>query len=269
MVEAIPAVGEEILTEEMKKIFKESALVGGEHGQNEITIDMKNFAVDIPGIDFTDGKYTVKHSQGKIDIILSPEDKNLKPINVTAKNYSSLNNIHVVSGQSLLYLLQNEDIDFVNHYLNLACLKDGDTKSKNEAFFIDAATILSQSILSQVITGATYGKGTSEIAGVMVLAYNDAPNSTKFKVIPTVNLIASLIDTADSVDRLVKSSSVKKAANKQTGVGSIDLSKYHFYQNWEGEKYKYDMGMSDIRIGKILQKVHSTKINASISLNDV
>ena len=33
MVEAIPAVGEEILTEEMKKIFKESALVGGKHGQ--------------------------------------------------------------------------------------------------------------------------------------------------------------------------------------------------------------------------------------------
>ena len=64
MVEAIPAVGEEILTEEMKKIFKESALVGGKHGQNEITIDMKNFAVNIPGIDFTDGKYTVRHSQG-------------------------------------------------------------------------------------------------------------------------------------------------------------------------------------------------------------
>lgn len=267
MIEAIPEVGEGLLDEEMKKVFKESALIGGEHGQNEITIDMKNFDVDIPGIDFTNGKYTVTHSQGKIDVILSPEDDKLKPINVTAKNYSSLSGIHVVSGQSLLYLLQNEDVDFVNHYLNLACLKDGDTKSMNEGFFTDAASILSQSILSQVVAGATYGKGSNEIAGVMVIAYNDTPNSTKFKVIPTVNLIASLVDKADNVDRLIKSYSVRKAASKQTGEGSIDLSKYHFYQNWEGEKYKYDMNLSDVRIGKILQKVHSTKINASINLN--
>jgi len=43
-------------------------------------------------------------------------------LNISAKNYSLANSdamIHLLSGSSLLYLISNENPDFVNHWLNL------------------------------------------------------------------------------------------------------------------------------------------------------
>ncbi len=175
-------------------------------------------------------------SQNKIDVIVEWEGKTL---NISAKNVNLESNwIHIVSKSSLLYLLQDEDGQFVNHFLNIYAThrrvgSQSSLTASRSAMLEEIKLIL----LYKALTGDTYGKKAANLFIV-----NDNRTGTV-----KVYTISGIIEKAAS-------SSIKGVqANGKTFNTSFRLK-----NSWSDES-------AQDRISKLLADAHAKKISVSLS----
>lgn len=226
-------------------LIKESIV--GTSGKSVVTIDQSKFSSEFVKFDSSgdlyvtdDLKYKIQSNvtQDKLDVIF---DWNGDQLNITAKNYKladSSSMIHLVSGTSLLYLIQNENPHFVNHWLNL--MSGASRKSKYLDNLQEAHLAMKITIFAKALTGQ--GLGRTGEADTFVLNWR---SRRIVYVLPVNRIIAT---AAKDLDGCVKITGYPSA-----GIGS----------SWVGSK-EFDMGNAMQRITALLGKIRASKITVQI-----
>ena len=246
-------LGEDLSNKTTDEILEE--FVKGSSGSNK-QISMDNFSSD-----YVDGKllwesgafkkgwtpindYTAfqfdKKSQDKLDVIFNWEGDQT-PLYVSAKNYKLENPqdlIHLVSGTSLLMLIQNEPADFVNHWLN--CVSS----------IANGTDVLPASILQQahfmmkftLFVQALAGKDQSQSVNTLIVN-----NRTKQHIY------------VKSMEQILNQISEETAS-------FMRISGYpqKVQQFWVGDE-RQDEEMAKRRISKLIADLHTYQLNISMS----
>lgn len=158
-------------------------------------IKLNNFAKDIDiskifgvkGWTLDDGgqvALTTGKSQDKVDVELYIKEG--KSISVSAKNVNLASgyDVHLVTNTSLLYLLQDEDPEYINHYLNIMathCDDDGYITSLRQL-----ATNTTKIILLYKALAGGFGVKKVEL---FILNNNSATNKDSIKIYEVADLI--------------------------------------------------------------------------------
>lgn len=180
-------------------------------------------------------------SQGKIDVSLEWKDKNL---GISAKNYNlDRYYVHVLSGSSLLYMLQDLDSDFVNHFLNLYAahgkLEGQKVGADNARLATMKSGILPEIKLILLYKGLTGDTNGRSAANLFIIN-----NSSKGKV--------KVLDMYKIIS--------KAGAQMIKGIKLNDKTldeKIKFKNDWEE-------GSPQQRISKLLLDVHARKVSVAI-----
>ena len=183
-------------------------------------------------------------SQGKIDISL--EWKN-RPLNLSLKNYD-LNKahwIHLVSGSPLLYLIQDLNRDFVNHFINIYSKHYTAAQSQKQSRknFRNKNKQLQDEMLLTLLYKAISGDNVKRSpASIFVL--NDSATGNV--------LVYTIADILEKVEDNVSLISAKDS----TGKG---LREWSLFENkWAPQGYQ-------ARINTLLKEIHKRKISVSIN----
>ena len=254
-----PAIALQKGTKELNKELQNFAKtkVGGNRSRVQIDLD-KNFNEEIgralanasiPGYMLNSDNNTILSygvSQDKIDINLSWGGKTIP---VSAKNIklNSSYNIHILSGSSLLYLLQNENSDFVNHYLNVTS-SHKDSEADLSLFYAahEAAKI---AILAKALTGNLENRKS---ATTFIINDNSKTGEESIQIYDMYDLVKKAITNIDSY--------VKITGNEK------DLSSIHFNNKLvDMQKLSSDAAIN--RIANLLLNIHSYKMNVQLKKN--
>ena len=185
-----------------------------------------------------DGILAITHaSQGKIDVTLDWQGKEL---NISAKNVNLDNDwVRLVSDSSLLYLLQDEDPQFVNHFLNIFAThgQKGSNKASLTAFRNRMLEEVKLILFYKALTGDTYGR---KAANVFILNDNRT-GRVKVYSIP------------DLIDKVAQKPIKGIQLNGKTFTASTSLK-----NNWHRDS-------AQARIGTLLAEAHSKKVKVSIN----
>lgn len=247
-----PAIARVQAGESIDKVCKEleKTVVGGDRSRIEIDFDKNNFTnsldlnqlknLGIKGYYVSPTNKTMISygtSQDKIDIVLEWEGKNY---NVSAKNVNLKGrDVHILSGSSLLYLIQDEPADFINHYLNIiATHPDGNNLGADVA---QAHNAMKYTLLFKALTGGTYGREDKKAELFIV---ND--NSVK----------AGGVKVFEIADLIKKASGNLDAYTKIT-ANEVDLKDLRVENKFDADGY------SD-RITTFISRIHQQKISASL-----
>lgn len=183
-------------------------------------------------------------SQGKIDVMIQ---WNGKDIGISAKNVN-MNNfhyIHVLSGSSLLYMLQDINADFVNHFLNLYAQhgknRDGSSSAPYDLQLNARKSAILQEVklilLYKAMTGDTNGRSSANLFVV-----NDAATG-KVRVIDMYTLLEN--------------------------VSKENIQGIQFNGKTFNEKIKFanvwNQSSPQQRISGLLLDVHAQKVTASLN----
>lgn len=201
------------------------------------------------------GVFVHKGGQDKIDVEFTWNDT---PYKISAKNTKNTSNIHVVSSQSLLYLMQGERTNFMNHFLNLT------TKHPDSSYLPAQSTInkykqmMQTTILSKVISGQTSGK--TKIAEILVV--NDA-KSGKYQVFAIKDILNKLVENAykQSIGN-AEMVSIEGTGEAKISATAKITGKYNFRNDWE-------LNGASTRISKVMMDVHRQKISAAINIKKI
>ena len=197
----------------------------------------------------------VHESQQKVDVSF---EYNGQTVNVSAKNLALGKNwsqlgkpITLSNGNPLLNLLQDENSDFVNHYLNLFADHNGEGAYESHFSYLRAEylDVIKMIIIYKALTGDTYGN-SDDIANVFIVNNNqDKKNHVR-----VVNIKALVYKLLRSKQDLM-----------QVSWGGNALTTNHTYPNAKvGEDSDPWARTGTARIAKLLQSVHMDKIHASI-----
>ena len=188
-------------------------------------------------------KISTNPTQGKVDIIFNWKDKKLA---LSAKNYNfaSYGDIHVVSGTPFFRLIQDENYDFVNHWLNVAA--SGHTATN--IYRDEANDAMKMTIFAKAITGQTFGRNDS--ADVFVV---NMQNKRQVRVIPMGGLMTKIAQTKNGLNDLVN---IGDSYNKHWPI--------EYSNKWAGSKY-WSYKDATVRITDILARTNGTKLTVSIS----
>jgi hypothetical protein len=194
-------------------------------------LEMKGYVVS----ESTKTAYSYGTSQEKIDVRLEWEGENLA---ISAKNVNlgSPLGVHILSGSSLLYLLQDENTDFVNHYLNIIATHE-DNVSIN-ADIAGAHEAMKYTLLFKALTGQTFGR-----EGATLFIVND--NSVKSGGVHIYDMKGLLNKASDNLEAFTS-----VTANGQD-IASLQIN--------NSRKKTY----SD-RITAFIAEVHKQKISATL-----
>lgn len=207
--------------------------------------------------DFDNGSLRIspKRSQGKVDVFLTWQGQELR---VSAKNVHLKNNyfIHILSGSSLLYLIQELDSNFVNHFLNLSAHKINNNylQTAKEQVINELKFTL---ILKALIGGELEGNGRSKANLFIVNDNSEQGNGIKvYNINDLINIIS---------DEMEQNKNNEKFTIQGITIGS---SRKTFGKNFllKNELVKEENGALK-RIANILSEVHAQKINASLSIS--
>lgn len=242
-IAAVPEMAGKIANEELKK-YIDSHVKGDARSHREIKYDnffgdfnpelyKDSFTID----ETTKTMITRGTSQNKIDVILTWKGIDYK---VSAKNINlnSGNNVHIVSGQSLLYLLQDENGDFINHYLNLiGSRKEGENFNFIKGHRDSYISMLLQTIFIKTLTGDTYG---SDAANVFIINNNNSMDG--FKVYSMKEILEDISLDGTGLSR---------------AIVEIGEQKAFYFSNTR-------QSTVSARLNKILADMHKAKVNAMI-----
>ena len=225
----------------------------GTTGRSTVTIDASNFSDEY--VNFNDSgdlyvndntTYRIKanETQDKLDVIFNWDGAQL---NVTAKNYNlkdSSSTIHLVSGTSLLYLIQNEDAYFVNHWLNI--MGNVSRSSKIIDNLQDAHLSMKLTIFVKALTGQRLGRAGE--ADTFILNWRSQKRVYVLSVTDIIYTVSKDIDSMINIKGYPTNGSLKN--------------------QWVGAK-SYDMGNAMQRITNLLGRVYATKISVSLKQNAI
>ena len=191
-------------------------------------------------------------SQGKVDVELKWHSKTAK---ISAKNVNLSNNrwVHIVSGSSLLFLLQDININFVNHFLNLIVEHDDAEKDKGLGSFIEnkKELIMQEVILIlfyKALTGDNYGRSSANI-----FAINDNSNKYGVRVFNMDNIIQKVVNNKGMTSLI----SIKNNENQKLNM--VKLQNKWINNDLDGSQ----------RIANILMQLHQQKIFVQFNAVDM
>ena len=182
-------------------------------------------------------------TQDKLDVALSFDGE---MYNITAKNYANITqrDIHIVSGTSLLAMILDDDVDFINHYLNITSTYPG---VKGNTLTL-AHEVMKLNILLKSLTGL----GTSGDGGIAdILVVNDR-NSKHIYIRSIGYLVTKISYRLDRIDEYMKIHGLGKGA-------SLNIR-----NDFVGDKNVPSDAQAKVRITKLLAQLHNTKISVSI-----
>lgn len=208
-----------------------------------------------------DAIYALEASTGKVDVEVTYKS-NFLPISV--KNYSlaAQRNISLVSGTNLLYLIQDENSNYVNHYLNaIAYHKDmyldyGSGNYREQSYLATAYTVL-----YKAFTGDSYGRDIADKAEVFIVHDTTAESQRQSWRVYSINsLLYSILNTAEQFN--------KYAVIETTGGfnGNGNLENLTIGNEFQGilKPYTPDVEDAYTRIGIFLGRVANVKLHAAL-----
>lgn len=234
------------------KIRKTGFVLGGQREKVEFNKQVfKNITKD-----FENGTLsTSRNAQGKIDVLLKWQGEDLK---ISAKNVNlQAYYIHILSGSSFLYMIQDLNGDFVNHFINVFSIQGKNKNSlstkftKEREMSMDAMKFI---LMYKALTGDNYQRKAAN-----VFAVNDNSSSGKGSI--KVYTMNQLIDKIESKGLYKKGITLngKTTLNKDFKIkGNIKVKATK-------ETEEYNTQAAKIRITNILSYLHSQKIHASLS----
>ena len=197
------------------------------------------------------GNVILEHSasQNKVDVTVkwktNAGNEILLPI--SAKNIQSSGQIKILSDSSLLFLIQDENADFINHYLNLVSVNSTSnvlnlTDNKQEAINTLRLTLLYKAMAGSQLKGMQASIFISNLRGQVY-----------------VHRITDVIDSiTDQNTMQLKTTGIRGLNDEQIG----DFVKAN---SWEGKKDILDDQSAQMRITHLLNHIHATKISVAIS----
>ena len=179
-------------------------------------------------------------SQDKVDVILDWEGY---PYPISAKNVNlSYPDIHILSGSSLLYLIQDENANFINHWLNIIVTHEDEQNMPNKNLSAIHNT-MHLTLLYKALTGDTYGRNNP----ATVFIVNDN-HSDKVYIIDMMDLIEKASKNLEGTSSVFIS---------KDGGGNTPINKLRIQQ-------RYDAADASERITDIISQLHQQKIAASL-----
>lgn len=180
---------------------------------------------------------TTHTTQGKVDVEITWQGK---PLAISAKNVSlDSYYIHILDGSPLLYMLQDVDSEYVNHFLNIFASHKG--HSSKSATVASYRTAMLQDIklilMYKAITGDVAGRKTANL----FIVNDNRTGSVKVYAID------------DLIDKIEKQPIDGIQLNGKTFNTSINL-----YNKWDNVS-----AMN--RVSKLLADAHAKKVTASLS----
>ena len=242
ILELVPEMGENLANKEVEKRL-ESYYKGKDKVKVEIDetfFQDKSWKVDLG--DITQNGQS-SYSQGKIDVAFDWQGQQM---NISAKNInlSKPSFISLQKQSSLLYLLQDENSNFVNHYLNLFSRHSGKERliyanQKNEYF-----NLLKLTLAYKGLTGESFGRGKNKV-NVFVINMRKGTGKSKVKVI--------------SISDILKAFEQNDSRNLGLTVEAGNIK--NLYKN----KFVPKVPSGIARINNVLAEMHKRKV--SISFN--
>lgn len=212
-------------------------IVVGTSGRFTNIINPKFFSKDI--IFDKDLTQSIGASQGKIDVSFKwkgQKNMSIKNINFK-KKYAT---IHLLSGSPLLFMIQDEDSDFVNHFLNV-----NSTMPRKYEYGLKKSLVneeMKLALFYKALTGDVYKK---KMANIFIV--ND--NST------------GKVRTYSMIDIIEKASKNIDAVTVQVGGTNITYKDFRLLSKYNQKD------TPEQRINKILNVAHSKKVHSSMSVN--
>lgn len=235
-----------------------SMKIGG--AKDPVTYSLDNFKFNGSSkLNLTKGNFSLNFneskSQGKIDVNMTWGTDEVK---ASIKNYSiedaGKTYVDTLSGSPFLFLIQDLDHNFVNHYLNLNVVHNQDQeynakymKNSDKNFekinskdAKDSRTIMKNLLALKALSGASFNRKT-----VNVLIINNSKTGN-----------VEVLKTSDILDK-IQFLSASSLSVKGNGVSVSQI------KNFENNPAKERDGIA--RINNILQQLHAIKIYASIN----
>lgn len=198
-------------------------------------------------------KITANKTQDKLDVIFNWDNENL---NVTAKNYSLKDDgalLHLVSKTSLLYLIQNENADFVNHWLNLVVIQRKGSKASKDGILNLAHEAMKITIFAKALTGQ--GLGRIGEADTFILNNRSKRNVYVISVTDMINTAASDINKFAAISgykKVYQNKWISAIGIKEKSVKGIERS-------------NFSAASAQQRISNLIAQVHATQISVQIN----
>lgn len=225
------------------------AVKGGNIKTNVKQYSKRNFAKMVTKLGdstYLDASY---NQRGKVDVALSWKGKKLK---ISAKNIK-FHSTHAwattVAGTPLLYMIQDMDHTFVNHFLNAHAQKNK-TKNidKNVANSLtnddnDTTTqLMKQYLFYKSITGDSYNRNRGDKVNLMIINDKTAKDGI---------LLLDLNDILQQAEH--------KLGNIKMNVGGRPISNFRLKNEWADAGYA-------TRISTLLMEAHNAKIEAAYNV---
>lgn len=222
--------------------FFDADLFGSEINRGKTNLGIWQRTADGTGFQFS------APTQDKLDVALSFDGE---MYNITAKNYANITkrDIHIVSGTSLLAMILDDDVDFINHYLNITTSHPGLTgPNLTLAHEVMKLTILLKSLTG---IGTSADNNTADI-----LVVND--RASKHIYVRSIGYLVTKISfRLDKIDNYMKIHGLGKK-------GSLNIK-----NDFVGAKGIPSEADAKTRITKLLAQLHNTKISVSVKGNAI
>lgn len=197
---------------------------------------------------------TTRKAQGKIDVLLKWQGKDLK---ISAKNVNlQAYYIHILSGSSFLYMIQDLNEDFVNHFINVYSIQQ-----KKESLAANFAQQKKNSmaamkfvLMYKALTGDNYNRNA---ANVFAINDNSASGKGSIKVYTMEQLIHKIM-SQELYDKGI-------TINGKTTLNEKFKIEDNVRVNAAKDTQEDNAQAAKIRITNILSYLHSQKIHASLS----
>lgn len=217
-----------------------------------VSFDSDSFISEMNGEEisktFGDILERTSYSQGKIDVTFNwkGQDDIIKELNASVKNANFAKHyIHILSGSSLLFMIQDIDTDFVNHFLNLFAKHKDKSKVNGNTFTSLRAQMLEEMrlvLFYKALTGANYQRTNANL-----FIAND--NQTgKVKVYGAHQLVQKAVDNISDLRGI------------QINNKTFNEKNTSFKNDWSGAS-------AAARISGLLADVHAAKVSASINVD--
>ena len=250
LIALAPLSAQELATNAVEEKIRKSVL-----GKNREDVKFNKDSFTNVTEQFENGALsTIRKSQGKIDVLLKWQGGDLK---ISAKNVNLQSYyVHILSGSSFLYMIQDLNGDFVNHFINVYSIqqKRGSLAAKFAKQRKDSMDAMKFILMYKALTGDNYNRNA---ANVFAINDNSASGKGSVKVYTMEQLIHKIIS-----QRLYKNGIMingKTTLNEKFKInGNIAVKAVKDTQEGNAQAAK-------IRITNILSYLHSQKIHASLS----
>lgn len=211
-------------------------------------------------------------SQEKVDVEIFVENN---PVKISAKNVNFKGKIHIVSGTSLLSILQLEEDDFMYHYLNTVAEHNDDNidNSLNNERKL-AGLAMSLNILEKALMGGNLAVNsknelfTREKAELFIVKDN---KKTGIDSIYVLNITDILNKIQDMMINEISNTGTQQKSKKYFNIsyeGDLVDEESHSFQTLRlvNTKENNPDGARK-RVEKMIMQLHQLKISASLNLN--